>query len=383
MHHPYIVTLRYSFQTPTKLYLILDFINGGHLFFQLYHQGTFDESLARLYTAELVLAITHLHSLGIVHRDLKVGPAAMRGSSRTWEQRQWLFRVSRSGQSLLCPFSPAAREHPPGPRGAHPPDRLWPCEERQAGREGQLVHRHHGKCRRQLLQPARLLPCTCPPPRLLPARLPARLLRARLLFQEYMAPEIIAGKGHGKEVDWWSVGILLFEMVNGMPPFRSGNKQTLQKKITTEKIKYPTYLSPDCLALLKGLLNREPAKRLGAGTDGSRDVMSHVFFKKIDWKKLEARLIPSPFKPTLASSSSVENFDKVWTDMPPVESPCGTPGDGAPILSKNLDHELFRASSCCLAGSMRVPMATCPLLSVLAGLHVCRAKPAGQEGRRG
>eukprot|EP00889_Picochlorum_renovo_P004577 jgi/Picre1/31607/NNA_006959.t1 len=69
--HPYIVTLRYSFQTKKKLYLVLDFINGGHLFFQLYRAGTFDEDLARLYTAELVSAISHLHSLGFVHRDLK------------------------------------------------------------------------------------------------------------------------------------------------------------------------------------------------------------------------------------------------------------------------------------------------------------------------
>ena len=58
----------FHFQTPRKLYLVLDFINGGHLFFQLYRQGTFDEPLARLYTAELVLAIAHLHSLGFVHR---------------------------------------------------------------------------------------------------------------------------------------------------------------------------------------------------------------------------------------------------------------------------------------------------------------------------
>lgn len=69
--HPYIVTLRYSFQTSKKLYLVLDFINGGHLFFQLYRAGVFEEELARLYTAELVSAITHLHALGFVHRDLK------------------------------------------------------------------------------------------------------------------------------------------------------------------------------------------------------------------------------------------------------------------------------------------------------------------------
>jgi len=68
VEHPYIVLLHYSFQTGTKLYLILDFVNGGHLFFQLYRAGIFDEPLARHYTAELVLALAHLHSLGIAHR---------------------------------------------------------------------------------------------------------------------------------------------------------------------------------------------------------------------------------------------------------------------------------------------------------------------------
>lgn len=68
VEHPYIVLLHFSFQTPTKLYLILDFVNGGHLFFQLYRAGIFDEPLARHYSAELVLALAHLHSLGIAHR---------------------------------------------------------------------------------------------------------------------------------------------------------------------------------------------------------------------------------------------------------------------------------------------------------------------------
>ena len=73
MLHPYIVTLRFSFQTPSKLYLVLDFMNGGHLFFNLYRQGVFEEAVARLYAAEIVCAISYLHARGIVHRDLKVG----------------------------------------------------------------------------------------------------------------------------------------------------------------------------------------------------------------------------------------------------------------------------------------------------------------------
>ncbi|XWS48099.1 hypothetical protein CRYUN_Cryun13aG0043900 [Craigia yunnanensis] len=69
--HPFIVQLRYSFQTKSKLYLILDFINGSHLFFHLYRQGIFSEDQARFYTAEIVSAVSHLHNRGIVHRDLK------------------------------------------------------------------------------------------------------------------------------------------------------------------------------------------------------------------------------------------------------------------------------------------------------------------------
>ena len=71
MLHPYIVTLRFSFQTPSKLYLVLDFINGGHLFFNLYRQGIFTEPVVRLYTAEMVSALAYLHGNDIMHRDLK------------------------------------------------------------------------------------------------------------------------------------------------------------------------------------------------------------------------------------------------------------------------------------------------------------------------
>lgn len=69
--HPFIVTLFASFQTPSKLYLVMDFVNGGHLFFQLARAGLFEERLARVYSAELALALGHLHGLGIIHRDLK------------------------------------------------------------------------------------------------------------------------------------------------------------------------------------------------------------------------------------------------------------------------------------------------------------------------
>jgi p70 ribosomal S6 kinase len=241
--HPYIVTLRYSFQTSTKLYLVLDFINGGHLFFQLYRAGTFDEPLARLYTAELVLAITHLHSLGFVHRDLKPENVLL--------DSQGHIRVTDFGLA----------------------------KGNMSDAEDQRSNSFIGT-------------------------------------MEYMAPEVIAGRGHGKAVDWWSIGVLLYEMLCGVPPFRAKSRPGLQKLITTAKLKMPKYLSTEAQNLLKGLLTKEASKRIGFGPSGSADVMKHAFFKGVDWAKLEARDVASPFKPTIRSMDSVENFDKIWTDLP-------------------------------------------------------------------
>ncbi|KAK9807282.1 hypothetical protein WJX73_007625 [Symbiochloris irregularis] len=212
--HPYIVTLRYSFQTATKLYLVLDFINGGHLFFQLYRAGIFDEQLARLYTAEIVLAISHLHSLNTIHRDLKPENVLL----------------DSEGHIKVTDFGLAK-----GNMDAQ-------------GRTNSFIG-----------------------------------------TMEYMAPEVIDGRGHGKAVDWWSMGILLFEMLCGMPPFRAKGRQQLQKQILSSKLKLPPYLSSEAQSLVKALLTREPSKRLGYGPSGSADVQKHPFFKVIKWDALMQR----------------------------------------------------------------------------------------------
>lgn len=256
--HPYVVTLRYSFQTPSRLYLVLDFVNGGHLFFQLFRAGTFDERRARLYTAEIVLAVAHLHSLGIVHRDLKPENVLLDAEGHV---RITDFGLAKAG----------AWDDP---------------NERSNSFIGTL---------------------------------------------EYMAPEIIAATGHGKEVDWWSVGILLYEMLTGVAPFRAKGKNQLQKLIMAAKLKLPPYLSSQAASLIRSLLAKDPAKRLGHGPSGSDDIKRHPFFKEINWAKLERREIPAPFDPSVSGVESVENFDKIWTDLPPQDSPGGTPRDDAPI----------------------------------------------------
>ncbi|CAH9082295.1 unnamed protein product [Cuscuta epithymum] len=247
--HPFIVHLRYSFQTKYRLYLILDFVNGGHLFFQLCRQGLFREDLARVYTAEIVSAVSHLHENGIIHRDLK--------------PENILLDVE--GHVVITDFG--------------------------------VAKQFDGNSR----------------------------FNSMCGTLEYMAPEIILGKGHDKSADWWSVGVLLYEMLTGRPPYFGGNRHKLQQKIIKDKIKLPAYLSNDAHSLLKGLLQKETSKRLGSGLKGSDEIKAHKWFHPINWKKLEAREIQPSFCPKVAGKHCVANFDTQWTAMPLLDSPASSP----------------------------------------------------------
>ncbi|KAG1338935.1 putative Serine/threonine-protein kinase AtPK2/AtPK19 [Cocos nucifera] len=145
---------------------------------------------------------------------------------------------------------------------------------------------------------------------------------------EYMAPEIVLGKGHDKAADWWSVGILLFEMLTGKPPFVSGNREKVQQKIVKDKIKLPAYLSNEAHSLLKGLLQKEASKRLGGGPRGSSEIKNHKWFKSINWRKLEAREVQPSFRPNVAGKNCVANFEERWTSMPLLDSPVASPVAG-------------------------------------------------------
>lgn len=251
--HPFIVPLRYSFQTKSKLYLILDFINGGHLFFHLCRQGIFSEDEARIYTAEIVSAVSHLHSKGIVHRDLKPENILM----------------DSHGHVMLTDFG--------------------------MSKEIEESERSNSMCG----------------------------------TTEYMAPEILLGKGHNKDADWWSVGALLYEMITGKAPFTHTNRKKLQEKIIKEKVKFPPYLTSDAHSLLKGLLQKDPSTRLGSGPNGDEQIKNHKWFKSINWTKLEAREVQPKFKPAdVAGKECTANFDRCWTTMPLEDSPASTPTAG-------------------------------------------------------
>jgi len=126
---------------------------------------------------------------------------------------------------------------------------------------------------------------------------------------DYLAPEVIAGNGHGKAVDWWSLGILLFEMLAGHPPFMDENALVLFTKIREpDRLVYPDMFSPEAVDLLKRLLVVEPTRRLGMMRRGALDIKCHPFFNGIDWSSIAERKTPPPIKPKISSTYDISNY---------------------------------------------------------------------------
>eukprot|EP00366_Plasmodium_knowlesi_P005044 XP_002262542.1 RAC-beta serine/threonine protein kinase,putative [Plasmodium knowlesi strain H] len=133
---------------------------------------------------------------------------------------------------------------------------------------------------------------------------------------EYLAPEIIDQCGHGKAVDWWSLGIMLYEMLTGRLPFNSSTRADLFERIKHETLRYPRFLSPDAVDLLKKLFEKDPKKRLGSGATDAEEIKNHPFFKNINWTDLLNKKVTPPFKPPLFDQMDVQNFDKEFLCMP-------------------------------------------------------------------
>ena len=246
VRHPFVVGLQMAFQTRDKLFFVLDYCAGGELFCHLQRLGKFAEPRARFYTAELVLALAHVHALGVVYRDLKPENVLLdqRGHVRLTD-----FGLSKEGVTLHA-------------KGAH---------------------------------------SFCGTP-------------------EYLAPEILARRGHGRAVDWWSLGALLYEMLTGLPPFYSRDREKLFEGIKNGDLGYPSHLSNDAKAVCKALLERDPAMRLGSGQGDADEIKAHAFFQRVDWDALLDGTAAPPWQPTVVGSLDTSQFDREFTSMP-INSP--------------------------------------------------------------
>uniref|UniRef100_A0AAQ5ZSJ8 Ribosomal protein S6 kinase n=1 Tax=Amphiprion ocellaris TaxID=80972 RepID=A0AAQ5ZSJ8_AMPOC len=154
---------------------------------------------------------------------------------------------------------------------------------------------------------------------------------------EYMAPEVVNRRGHTQSADWWSFGVLMFEMLTGSLPFQGKDRKETMALILKAKLGMPQFLSPEVQSLLRALFKRNPANRLGAGPDGVEEIKRHRFFASIDWNKLYKKEVRPPFKPTVGRPEDTFHFDPEFTSRTPTDSP------GIPPSANT--HQLFRGFS--------------------------------------
>ncbi|XP_036020522.1 RAC-gamma serine/threonine-protein kinase isoform X3 [Mus musculus] len=130
---------------------------------------------------------------------------------------------------------------------------------------------------------------------------------------EYLAPEVLEDNDYGRAVDWWGLGVVMYEMMCGRLPFYNQDHEKLFELILMEDIKFPRTLSSDAKSLLSGLLIKDPNKRLGGGPDDAKEIMRHSFFSGVNWQDVYDKKLVPPFKPQVTSETDTRYFDEEFT----------------------------------------------------------------------
>ena len=137
---------------------------------------------------------------------------------------------------------------------------------------------------------------------------------------DYLAPEVILNKGHGKPVDRWALGVLIYEMLAGYPPFYDDDPMGTYQKILHSKPEFPSHFTRSSRDLIKKLLQPDLTKRFGNLKGAARDIKMHPWFNGIDWTQLVNKTITAPIKPQVAGPDDTSQFDN-YDDIPPMEHP--------------------------------------------------------------
>ncbi|CAH9143977.1 unnamed protein product [Cuscuta epithymum] len=253
VRNPFVVRFFYSFTCRENLYLVMEYLNGGDLYSLLRNLGCLDEDVARVYIAEVVLALEYLHSLRVVHRDLKPDNLLIAHDGH--------IKLTDFGLSKVGLINSTDDLSGPAVSGTSMMD---DDESRQFASEQQS-----GRHRK----------------------------RSDVGTPDYLAPEILLGTGHGFTADWWSVGVILFELIVGIPPFNAEHPQKIFENILNRKIPWPRVpdeMSSEAENLIDCLLTEDPNQRLGA--NGATEVKEHPFFRNINWDTLarqKAAFVPA------------------------------------------------------------------------------------------
>uniref|UniRef100_A0A5B7BF23 non-specific serine/threonine protein kinase n=1 Tax=Davidia involucrata TaxID=16924 RepID=A0A5B7BF23_DAVIN len=271
VRNPFVVRFFYSFTSRDNLYLVMEYLNGGDLYSLLRKVGCLEEDVTRIYIAELVLALEYLHSLGIVHRDLKPDNILIAHDGHIKLTDFGLSKIGLMNSTGDLPGPEANGITLLDPHGQHNPLT-----------EDRSQHSAVGT-------------------------------------PDYLAPEILLGTEHGYAADWWSVGIILFEFITGIPPFAAERPEIIFDNILNRKIPWPSVpddMSYEAQDLIDRFLVHDPDQRLGA--EGSSEVKAHPFFRGINWDTLalqKAAFVPQP--DTVDDTSYfVSRYTQFSTGMP-------------------------------------------------------------------
>jgi len=236
--HPFLIQLKYSFQTSDRLCFVMEYVNGGELFFHLSRERQFTEDRTRFYAAEILLALDYLHRNDIIYRDLKL-------------------------ENLLL------------------------------DKDGHIKIADFGLCKEDITFGA--------------------TTRTFCGTPEYLAPEVLEDMDYGRAVDWWGLGVVMYEMMCGRLPFYSRDHDTLFEMILVRDVQFPSNISREAKSLLAGLLVKDPKRRLGGGPEDAKEIMITPFFRGVAWQDLLERKITPPFKPQVTSDTDTRYFDQEFT----------------------------------------------------------------------
>uniref|UniRef100_A0A3Q1I899 protein kinase C n=1 Tax=Anabas testudineus TaxID=64144 RepID=A0A3Q1I899_ANATE len=154
---------------------------------------------------------------------------------------------------------------------------------------------------------------------------------------EFLAPEVLTDTSYTRAVDWWGLGVLIYEMLVGESPFPGDDEEEVFDSIVNDEVRYPRFLSTEAIGIMRRLLRRNPERRLGSGEKDAEDVKKQPFFRGMDWEALLQRKVPPPFVPTVADKEDVSNFDQEFT----AELPTLTPPRERRTLSRK-EQEFFK-----------------------------------------
>ncbi|XP_033982978.1 serine/threonine-protein kinase N1b isoform X1 [Trematomus bernacchii] len=152
---------------------------------------------------------------------------------------------------------------------------------------------------------------------------------------EFLAPEVLTDTSYTRAVDWWGLGVLVYEMLVGESPFPGDDEEEVFDSIVNDEVRYPRFLSTEAIGIMRRLLRRNPERRLGSGEKDAEDVKKQPFFRSVDWESLLQRKLPPPFLPTIGGKEDVSNFDVEFTAEAPALTP---PRERRTLSLKEQDH---------------------------------------------